>query len=273
MSISFFSPNIAWQIQDGRFETEAEVLNYFKTMGVDCIDVFSSDFKEYPLSYYVNLLSDAGMKANCVVTFEAIADFNDRVRACQIAKVRESLELMAVKNIPMMMLQPSMSVANNEYEYKKRQELVVKGFSELTAYAKELGVMLTIENMSFLNRSDSTIGEIEYILENVTDLGFVLDTGNFFCVGEDVIKAYETFKDRVVHIHCKDWKWDIYGDFVRENIPRFRGCALGEGDVPLKQLLKTIKQDGYSGDLAVEINSPIGWDKFDESIRFVKENY
>ena len=101
-------------------------------------------------------------------------------------------------------------------------------------------------------------------------LGYVLDTGNFYCVNEDVLEAYNALKDRLVHVHCKDWKKDPFGDFVREHIPRFRGVELGQGEVPLAQLIAQLKKDGYKGLLTAEVNSPITWEDMDYCIEFLK---
>ena len=52
--------------------------------------------------------------------------------------------------------------------------------------------------------------------------------------------------------------------------PRFRGCALGRGEVPLSRLIEKLKKDGYQGLLTAEVNSPITWEEMDSCIEFLK---
>lgn len=85
-----------------------------------------------------------------------------------------------------------------------------------------------------------------------------------------MLDAYSKLKDRLVHVHCKDWKKDPFGDFGRENISRFRGVELGKGEVALSELIGKLKKDGYSGLLTAEVNSPIMWEEMDDCIKFLK---
>ena len=61
---------------------------------------------------------------------------------------------------------------------------------------------------------------------------------------------------------------------VRENKPRFRGCALGDGILPLKELIARLKQLGYRGNLMIEINSAgpqVTREMLDRSAAFLHE--
>lgn len=112
-----------------------------------------------------------------------------------------------------------------------------------------------IENQSLLTRPDSKIEDISYILKSLPDLKFVLDTGNFFCVGEDVVKAYEILREKIVHVHVKDWRINPCGAMMRANLPRFEGCAIGDGLLPNLDIIKMLKRDNYSGSLVLEMNA------------------
>lgn len=275
MSVTFFDVITDYEVEDGRFSNKTEALKYYKSLGVERLDVFESSLNTYPISYYSKLLESVGMSIGCLITHHSIAHEDKTIRECQIAKAKEQLDSMANYGVPMMMLQPRMEPAKNSEEYKRRQEWMIEGFSELTEHAKSVGVTMTLENMSLLNRTDCTISEIKYLLDNVPDLKFILDTGNFLCVGEDALTAYRTFRDKIVHIHCKDWVWCDFGGFVREKISRFEGCYLGEGVIPLQQILKEAKADGYNGDLMVEVNLSYhpDWHRFDKCISFLQENF
>lgn len=270
VAISFFSRYALMQVQEGRFKTEEEAFYYFKKKGVDYGDIFTTDLQKYPLTHYVKMMQNSGIQAGCLISFENIAETDARERERNIARVKEQLDNMEKNNIPMMMLAPSMEGCKCLSEYETKRELLIKGFSEVVDYAKTSGICITMENQSLLTRPDSRIEDVRLILDCVPGLKYVLDSGNFFCIGEDVCIAYEKFKDKLVHVHCKDWKWDLFGEFVRENMPRFHGCALGDGEVPLKRLIQILNEEKYSGNLVVEVNSAITWEKFDSCIDFLK---
>ena len=270
MKISFFGYYALQHTREGRFSTDEESFRHFKKLGADYCDIFASCLKNYPLTYYLESARNAGVDAGCLISFENIADKNPAERKKYIMRTKEQIDLMHKHSIPMMMLAPQTGEAENPCEFEAMREYLIEGFSEVVNYAKGAGICVALENQSLHRRPDSKISDIRYILDNVEGLGYVLDTGNFYCVGEDVLEAYSKLKDRLVHVHCKDWKKDPFGDFVRENIPRFRGVELGKGEVELSELITEMKKDGYSGLLTAEVNSPITWEEMDDCIKFLK---
>lgn len=270
MKVSFFGYYALQHTRENRFDSDEESFSHFKKLGADYCDIFTSCLSKYPLTYYLESARNAGVDAGCLISFENIADKNAVERKKYIMRTKEQIDLMHKHSIPMMMLAPQTGEQGNLYDFEKTREYLVEGFSQVTDYAKDAGVCVALENQSLRTRPDSTINDIRYILDNVDGLGYVLDTGNFYCINEDVLDAYAKLKDRLVHVHCKDWIKDPFGDFVRENIPRFRGCALGKGEVPLSELIERMKKDGYKGLLTAEVNSPITWEEMDSCIEFLK---
>lgn len=271
MEISFFGHDALYQTQVGRFDTAETAFAHFRERGARYTDIFTSNLADYPLTYYLKIVRGAGMDASSLISFEKIAADSPTDREKSIARVKEQTDDMEKYKIPMIMLAPQIEPCADRDEFYRRRELLVKGFSELCDYAAAAGVRLAMENQSLLTRPDSKTEDIAYIWECVPKLGYVLDTGNYFCIGEDVCAAYERFKDRTVHVHCKDWKWDDYGDFVREGLPRFRGCTLCEGDAKLRTVLRKLKANGYRGALTVEVNTNLMWNDFDRCFDHLKE--
>ncbi len=175
-------------------------------------------------------------------------------------------------DVPILMPAPTIGAAKNADEYKEMQNLLIEALTEVAEYAKGSGVKVVIENQSSLLRPDSKIDDLRYILEAVPELGFVLDSGNFFCIGEDVLKAYESLKDRMVRCHCKDWAFNPYGMYIRENMPRFEGVAIGDGVLPLDEMFKKFRDDNFDGGVVLEINArKLTLDMLERSIEFLRE--
>lgn len=253
------------------FSTPVEAFRHFYEKGVRFGDMVDDEFTRIPFHLYCDSLIDGGIVPEAVVTMLDTASFSASDRERNISAVKGYIDQMEKRKVPILMLAPSVRPAGNEDELMRMQSLLIEGFSDVIEYSKGSGITVTIENQSTLQRADSRMEDIRYILDCVPELGFVLDTGNFFCVGEDVLKAYELLKDRMMHMHCKDWTFNPYGHFVRENMPRFEGVAVGEGKIPIKELFSLLRKDGYGGNAVLEINaSPVTLDMLDRSADFLR---
>ena len=101
------------------------------------------------------------------------------------------------------------------------------------------------------------VWEIERVLE-LTDVGLCLDTGHLLAGGGEPAAGLREWSGRINHIHLKDAKRDLLARIVAERAPmeeiwrRRAFCALGDGDVGMDEVLRTIVANGYSGWLVVE---------------------
>lgn len=75
-------------------------------------------------------------------------------------------------------------------------------------------------------------------------LGFVYDICNTIVAGNDWNSTWTALRDRVAYCHVKDvWKGaDGKGSYV----------ALGGGDIPWREILPTLRRDGFDGWLSFE---------------------
>lgn len=252
------------------FKNPEEAFKHFYNKGVRYSDVVDDELEKYPLHYYCNCLKNAGLKPDALVSMLNIADFSKIKREKNIARVKGYIDQMEKLGIGILMPAPSVNGAKSSDELKAMQSHMIESLLEITRYANGSGVKVAIENQSSLTRPDSRISDLLTILDSVPGLGFIFDTGNFFCIGEDVLEAFKFLSSKTVHIHCKDWKSDPFGGFVRENIPRFTGVTLGDGEIPLVEIISLFKNSGYNGNLVLEINSPyISLEMLDKSAEFL----
>lgn len=102
-----------------------------------------------------------------------------------------------------------------------------------------------------------TVDEIERVLES-TDVGICFDTGHLLVGGGDPITHYGAWADRVNHVHFKDVDLSILRGIVADGAPveeiwrRRAFPRLGEGDVPLDELIELMVKSGYGGWIVVE---------------------
>jgi len=237
------------------FPSPTEAFSHFFTKGVQYADIVDWELDEVPLHKYCGYLSDAGIMPGALGTMTNILEYNKSERIKNIAKVKAYIDRMEKFGIGFLMLSPTISNAKTLDEFLKLQELMIDSFGKITNYAKSSGITIGIENRSELTRPDSKVEDVRYILDNVNDLTLVFDTGNFFCVSENPIDAYHKLSDKISRVHVKDWKIDPFGIFVRENIPRFNGVAIGDGEIPISEIIKLLKRDQFEGELVIEIDS------------------
>jgi inosose dehydratase len=99
--------------------------------------------------------------------------------------------------------------------------------------------------------------EIERLLE-LTDVGLCLDTGHLLLGRGDPITAIRDWAPRINQVHLKDARLARLEEIVAQAAPvqeiwrRQAFCALGDGDIDIMGVLRSLDEIGYSGWLVVE---------------------
>ena len=96
---------------------------------------------------------------------------------------------------------------------------------------RDAGLGLVIENHQDLGSEEllALCGELG------DHAGIVLDTGNPYAVGEDPVAFARRARERIRHLHLKDYR----AQFTREGFRLVR-CALGEGCVPFDAIVEAL---------------------------------
>jgi inosose dehydratase len=94
--------------------------------------------------------------------------------------------------------------------------------------------------------------DVERLLE-ACDVGLCLDTGHLYLAGTDPVDIARMASDRVHHVHLKDVDAE-FAERVRSGEAKFRQSVidgmftpLGEGDVDIAGVIRTLEQAGYQG--------------------------
>lgn len=99
--------------------------------------------------------------------------------------------------------------------------------------------------------------EIERLLE-LSDVGLCLDTGHLLLGRGEPLTAIRDWSDRINQVHLKDARLNRLEEIVAGSAPveeiwrRKAFCALGDGDLDVKQILEALGDTGYTGWLIVE---------------------
>ena len=244
------------------------ILRHFSERGIKFGDVVDCELDEIPLSVYSEYMRSAGMTPEVLVSTLDIV--NPESRESALSRVYGYIDSLHRLNIPMLMLAPTVRPSHSADELRITRDRLIDAYARVIDYSLGSGVDILIENQSSLTRPDSTVKDVRYILDALPNMKFVLDSGNFFCVGEDVLSAYDCLSDRTVRVHVKDWRMNPQGAMMREQIGRFEGCAIGEGILPNGKLIRTLRENKFGGSLVLEVNAcEVSLDLLDRSCDYL----
>ena len=150
-------------------------------------------------------------------------------------------------------------------KFQEELPLILSTYEELCDYAKPLGLTVLLENHGFhANGSE----RVRQILTGVKrdNFGHQLDVGNYTCVDdipEIAVKKMISFAKTIhmkdfylrpahrdpggaVEFNCENsWFRSVNGTFLR-------GSILGQGDIDIWDVMRTVKQSAFEGDIYLE---------------------
>ena len=132
-----------------------------------------------------------------------------------------------------------------------------KKISEIGKYLEDQGMPLAYHH--HMGTVIETQQDTERLLENTSDqVKLILDTGHMLFAGGNSIKVANNFKERIIHVHCKDMRKKVLEKSLKEDFS-FRQAFLegaftvpGDGFIDYEPLLTFLKKSNYNGWLVVE---------------------
>jgi inosose dehydratase len=110
-----------------------------------------------------------------------------------------------------------------------------------------------------------TGAHVERLLESC-DVGLCLDTGHLYLAGTDPVDIAKLAAGRIHHVHLKDVD-AAFAERVRSGKARFRQSVvdgmftpLGDGDVDIAGVIRTLEQAGYGGWYVLEQDKALSAD-------------
>ena len=241
---------IQWIADNGGEHMEMVPYGYTVVDNPDLADAIREKAKEAGIE-----LSNYSMPANFVQeTDEAFEEEMNRVKQHVDIVHRMGVKHMRHDVTAFTLPPEKMTIA----WFEESLPLIVKGSRIIADYASRFGITTTIENHGF---SVQASDRVQRVLQAVDRPNFktTLDIGNFMCVDENPIIGVMKNLPYASLIHIKDfyfrpfdehpgdgrWFTTAHGNFLR-------GAIVGQGDIPIRKIIKLIKQSGYDGYLTVE---------------------
>ena len=130
----------------------------------------------------------------------------------------------------------------------KQMEAAAKVLQEAIPLAERLGVVILVETHDSFSAS-SVVAELLAMVPSKW-VGAIWDIHHPHRMGETPAQVYENIGHRTLHVHIKD--------AVRSAAHKggWKLVPLGEGEVPVREAIRSLVAGGYKGYLSVE------WEKF-----------
>jgi len=182
--------------------------------------------------------SDKGIE---ICVFGTSVHFHDpETVEAQYQSALEALQFCVDCHIPMM------RVFGNEVKVETEVEQlnqIAHYFHRLAHEAEKVNKMVLLE----VHGNLTTIERLKYVAERVDSpaFGLIWDVGHTHAnYGEQFDQFYHALKKWICHIHIKD--------AIHEDGKLHHLCPIGEGHLPLRQIISMLEREGYQGYYSLE---------------------
>lgn len=134
---------------------------------------------------------------------------------------------------------------------------IVAAAKEIAQYAATKGITTSLENHGYFVQSSDRVRRVVHAVDE-PNFKTTLDIGNFLCVDEDPTTAVPSNLPYASIVHFKDFyvrpadQDPGEGWFPSRGGKFLRGSIVGNGDIDIRSVAKSIKDSGYDGFASIE---------------------
>jgi sugar phosphate isomerase/epimerase len=223
-----------------------EICRIANDAGLDTMDQVT--LYDYSAKDIRRIADDHGIK---IVSYTFFADLNYpdlSERKAGQDEILKGLEIATILGSPIIMLPIS---GKPEYTRDQSRSHWIAGLKEIMPKVQASGIKLTVEHFPQAISPFITSDDMEIAIREVPGFCVTFDSGNMLTAGEDPCFAFMRHKDNILHTHFKDW---TLADQGMEGLDgrHYRPALVGEGVVPYRKLLATMKKCDYKGYIDIE---------------------
>ncbi len=229
-----------------RWSFEQDVRGY-AAAGYSGIGLWRQKLSDYGEERGIELLREVGLPVSNILWAGGFTGSDGRSFRDALCDAREAIRLAAALQADCLVVY---SGARGGHTRNHARRLAHSAISELIPHAEEFGVTLAIEPMhdgcgadwTFLSDLDETIELLRELDSPWVKLTF--DTYHL-CQDEIAFDGLPNVAEWIAVVHLGDAKQPPHGEQDR--------CRLGEGRIPLKEIIGILNSSGYSGFYDVEL--------------------
>jgi sugar phosphate isomerase/epimerase len=229
-----------------RWTFEQDVHEY-ASAGIQGISVWRQKLSDYGEQRGIELLAESGMRVSSLMWAGGFTGSDGRTYRDSLEDALEALQTASALCAECLIVYTG-SRAGHTHRHARR--LIREALSELAPQAAEMGVDLAVEPMhpgcagawTFLTSLDDTLQLLDELDGN--DVRLVFDTYHL-AQQRDVLELLPNITPRIAIVQLGDAKAPPCGEQDR--------CRIGDGCLPLRDIVTSLIQLGYSGYFDVEL--------------------
>jgi sugar phosphate isomerase/epimerase len=231
--------------------TDVKLLETLESWGFDGVELPSGLFRDRPelLNVYRSCLANSKLEVTCIDGGCNFIGIDRAARAKGVEALHAAIEVAVVLKCPLVLA--AGSHLGDGVSPADGRRMIVEGLQTCLPAARETGVTLAIENFGVAPTLQCAAADCRAVLDAVSGLAFVFDTGNFYFCGEDPLKNLEVFRQRTRHVHLKDWVKS-----AKPEIADVAGAPLGTGLIPNEEIVRRLIAAGAVNSFSLEVGAP-----------------
>ncbi len=250
--------------------------DYAVQMGFSSVEVLESTGEGYPCSVpdvesaktIKQVLAERGLNTACYSVGTTIYQ-----NPAAVDSLMRQAEIAAALDCPFLhhTLISSIYMTPDMPPFDEAMAAVAEAAGKIAAYAKTLGVRCLYEDQGMYANGVEGFGAFYSQVRQISDnVGVCGDIGNSLFVDCEPEKFFAAYAGEICHVHIKD--------YLRKSVPEspgiywlptkggnwVRGTTIGSGIVDFDACMKILKDVGYAGDYALELEHP---EPYEDGIR------
>lgn len=253
MRIAVFYGHIVHAAQEQGIGIE-EALAWARGLGIEGVEVDGD--RGYDVDELAGMLERTGMACSSIYSIYSWNEDPADLHGFAHLELAERLGARFVMPIPGFYTSDDLHVRAEELSR------MVSGMAALTDEALARGIQPVIEDYDLVTSPISTIAGMQAFTAAIPGLMVALDCGNFRYSAEDVLDAYDAFLPRIRHVHLKDRlivpepsaELEASHGKILDAVDgaHMYPCAVGEGQMPIAEVLRRLAAVGYDGWVTIE---------------------
>ncbi len=239
-----------------------ETIRLAEQSGLSYVDLFNVMDKDMPVYEQIFEKSSVGVK--CYIFGTSFFEGETVIRQ-NLAHEMEKASRLKASLFMIVAFHPARDAAvAASLTREEMKEKMISGFRIAVEMAKPYGLKVCFETTPQDESCLSGNEDCREVLDAVPGLGLVLDSANMLPHGDTTLEAYEMLKKYIIHVHLKDVELIDPDKMPPQEIPYetaadgrvMKVVPHGQGCIPIAELCKRLKADGYRGIYAIEYAPP-----------------
>lgn len=238
-----------------------DVIEWIADIGGEHVEIvpIGFDLVNHP-ELIVNIRQQASKVGIDISNYAIGANFmvdSEKAYDAEILRVKHEVDTAHQLGVHLMRHDVAARADTSILQFNRDFEAMVEACRTIADYAKRFNITTSLENHGYyIQASDRVISLIDAV--DRSNFRATLDIGNFVCVDENPLPAVQKVISCASMVHIKDFyirhadQNPGQGWFQSSGGNYLRGAIAGQGDLPLRDILRTIKGSGYDGYLSVE---------------------